>query len=133
MANFSWDDGVQGVFATPFTPRVAETFVGWGQTVPTLDGGAFLAYQYRVLDAVANVQGARVIAFEWEVAPEGLATVVLNSWRFARQVTVQFINPLDFTTVDTITGIVPVHTPPEVESIGGRCVRLKVIVQEARV
>lgn len=134
MALFTWNDGVQAVFTTTTrTPRVSEQYQGVGQTVPTLDGGAFLAYQYHSEAGSNVVQCARVVSFEWEIVPDGLAAMALTTWRFARSVTVHFISPLDFTTVDSITGFIPAQTPPEVESQGGRVAKLKVTIQEARV
>lgn len=131
---FTWDDTIQSAYYTPVKPRVTEAYQGQGATVPTLDGGAFISYQYHVVSAVNVVQGARQIAFEWgEYAPAGLAAVILATWRNMTQVTVTFVSPLDFTTVDTITGYVPAHLPPELTSVGGRVSHLKVTVQEATV
>lgn len=129
---FTFDDGVNQ-FTSYADPKPSEALTGQGQLIPTLDGGAFLAYQYRQDGEEITVQQPRCVVFEWEdLAPQALVPLLQEAWRRQRHVTVTWPSTLDPDTTDTLTGYLPVHQPPETEPTGARCIRVKFTLQEVR-
>lgn len=126
-------DGVETVFSTDEEPRVTEGLVGQGQTIPLLNGGAFLAFQYSEAAGVKSVRGARCVVFEWDdLAPVALRALLIACWEQALPVTCTWTIAGD-TSTDTLTGYLPAHVPPEIEPTGGACLRIRFTLQAAAI
>ena len=130
---FTYSDTTPNTFTAAADPKVSEVPQGRGQTIPTLDGGTVLAYQFHVVSGTNSVQTPRVITFEWaDLAPLALWPFLLNAWRRQLAVTVTWPLVSDMTTTDTLTGYLPAQTPPEYEQTGAQSLRLKFSLQAVK-
>lgn len=126
---FTFTDGVNS-YTAAHDPRISEPLSGQGQTIPTLDGNAFLAFQYTGTGVTLDVQGARAVEFEWDdMAPLALAPYLVAAWKRHRSITCTWPKPEDSTATDTLTGYIPAQTPPEIEQTNHGCLRIKFILQ----